>query len=95
MIRERSLAAYKERPALVGEVTGDRIGISLRGGEKLKVREKDIEIVHPGPVQNLDGISVQNPGEGDAGHAAVREVWELLRDTLPEGGTIPLIDIFF
>ena len=90
MIRERSLAAYKGRPALVGEVTGDRIGISLRGGEKLKVREKDIEIVHPGPVQNLDGISVQNPGEGDAGHAAVREVWELLRDTLPEGGTIPL-----
>jgi exoribonuclease-2 len=90
MVRERSLAAYKGRPALVGEVTGDRIGISLRGGEKLRVREKDIEIVHPGPVQNLDSIPGAGVLEGAAEHAAVREAWELLRDTLPEGGTIPL-----
>jgi exoribonuclease-2 len=64
MIRERSLVAYKGRPALTGESGGGKIGISLPGGEELKVREKDIELVHPGPVQNLDGIGGAGGPEG-------------------------------
>ena len=90
MISEHALAAYKNKPALVKEITADRIVIALAGGEKIKVREKDIDILHPGPVKDLAGIG---DAAGEPGSAApnetVREVWELLA----EQGTVSLTEI--
>jgi exoribonuclease-2 len=74
MITENALAVYKNKPALVTETTGDKILIALAGGERIKVREKDIELIHPGPVKDLRGIEA----ESAAGRAAAREAWELL-----------------
>jgi exoribonuclease-2 len=52
MIKKNSLVAYKNKAALVKE-EGDKISISVLGGESLKVREKDIELLHPGPLESL------------------------------------------
>jgi exoribonuclease-2 len=80
MIALKSLVAYKNRPALVAE-TGDKIGICLPGGEILRVREKDIDVIHPGPC----GKEILEPEErsGD-----VRGAWELL-----EGSSVPLREL--
>ncbi|MDR0611955.1 MAG: hypothetical protein LBG45_00415, partial [Dysgonamonadaceae bacterium] len=49
MIREKSLVLYKTRPALA-TAAGEKIDISpLGGGEKIRVREKDIELLSAGP----------------------------------------------
>ncbi|MDR2634112.1 MAG: RNB domain-containing ribonuclease [Treponema sp.] len=70
MIREKSLVVYKNRPALVTDI-GEKIGISVRGGESLRVRAKDVELIHPGPCTpaNLE----QALPQGD-----VSAAWELL-----------------
>jgi exoribonuclease-2 len=79
MIREKSLAIYKNRPALVDGIEGDKINICVLGEgggaelRRLKVREKDIEILHPGPC-SLSDLDAPAP----AGN--VREAWELLAD---------------
>ncbi|MDR3114800.1 MAG: RNB domain-containing ribonuclease [Treponema sp.] len=70
MIRERSLVVYKSRPALVKDI-GEKIGICLEGGESLRVREKDIELLHPGPC-TLESLEQELP------QADVRAAWELL-----------------
>ncbi|MDR1955942.1 MAG: RNB domain-containing ribonuclease [Treponema sp.] len=80
MIREKSLVAYKNRPALVNEI-GEKLGITVLGGESLRVREKDIELLHPGPC-SLEHL-VQEPPAGDV-HAA----WELL-----EGNKVSLKEL--
>jgi exoribonuclease-2 len=87
MVREKSLAVYKNRPALV-MAAGEKIDISfLNGDEGLKVREKDIEIIHPGPVTDVAAlrrdIAALEEGLAAAG-AAVREAWELLADSSGE-----------
>ena len=80
-----ALVAYKNKPALVAEKAQDKIVIALFDGEKIKVREKDIEVIHPGPAKGFDGIV----GAGSAGanaaarESAAREAWELL---LADGG---------
>ena len=81
MIPEKSLVAYKNRPALV-TAGGEKLEISLAGGETLKVREKDVELVHPGPVRSAEEAA-QPPAQ-----ANVREAWELL-----EGGEVPLKEL--
>jgi len=74
MINENSLAIYKNKPALVKEVTTDKITIVLNSGESVKVREKDIGIIHPGPVKSFNDIK-----ENDAlSNANLQETWELL-----------------
>ncbi|MDR2134714.1 MAG: RNB domain-containing ribonuclease [Treponema sp.] len=58
MISPGCLAVYKNRPALVAE-TGEKITITVAGkggSETLRVREKDIEVIHPGPLKSLAGI---------------------------------------
>ncbi|GMO18536.1 MAG: ribonuclease catalytic domain-containing protein [Termitinemataceae bacterium] len=50
--------------------TGDKIVIETAAG-RLRVREKDIELLHPGPVANLSELSGRLP-EGFA-----EEAWEL------------------
>jgi len=58
MFRSQSLALYKNRPVLVLEAR-DRIEIRLDDGSSLKVREKDIVLLHEGPVTSMPG-----PAEG-------------------------------
>jgi exoribonuclease-2 len=78
MIHEKSLVAYKNKPALVVE-TGEKISIALPGGEKLKVRGKDIEFLHRGPCAQADIEALA--AEEDAGNADVKGAWELLAGT--------------
>jgi exoribonuclease-2 len=70
MIPEKSLVVYKNRPALVTDI-GEKIGIVVLGGESFRVREKDIELLHPGPC--VLTILEQELPQGD-----VRAAWELL-----------------
>jgi exoribonuclease II len=58
MIRAQSLALYKNRPALVLELR-DRIEIRLEDGSSLRVRDKDLVLLHEGPVKE-----VPEPAEG-------------------------------
>ena len=72
MINENALAIYKIKPALVKETSSDKITIAIYGGDKIKVREKDIEIIHPGPVKDFNEI------KENGGNANLQETWELL-----------------
>lgn len=64
-----SLALYKIRPALITQVS-DKIDIDLGDGKGKRVREKDIVVLHPGPLKRLDDL---NSVVGD-----LQEAWELL-----------------
>ncbi|MES9858203.1 MAG: RNB domain-containing ribonuclease [Sedimenticola sp.] len=66
-----ALALYKIRPALITQVS-DKIDIELEGGKGKRVRLKDIEILHPGPLHRLSDLA---PLAG-----SVEEAWELLED---------------
>ncbi len=75
---EGSLVLYKNRPARVKHV-GDKLEIEGEGGEVVKVRPKDVTLLHPGPLRSLGGL--QSP-PGD-----VQTAWEVLagtQTTLPE-----------
>lgn len=76
MPRQGSLVLYKNRPARVVGV-GDKLEIELEGGERPRVRPKDVSLLHPGPLDNL-GQLVPQRGE-------VQTAWELLA-----GGTTGL-----
>jgi exoribonuclease II len=52
MFHAQSLALYKNRPVLVLEAR-DKIEIRLEDGGSLKVREKDISLLHEGPVKAI------------------------------------------
>ncbi|MCL2093678.1 MAG: ribonuclease catalytic domain-containing protein [Treponema sp.] len=82
MIPLHSLVLYKTKPALVSGFDDDKILITLPQGESLKVREKDIELLHGGPasLSELEG----DPPPGDP-----REAWELLLDE----GEAPAINL--
>ncbi|MDR2048756.1 MAG: RNB domain-containing ribonuclease [Treponema sp.] len=93
------LAVYKNRPALVAE-TGEKITLIIAGkggAETLKVREKDIEVLHPGPLKSLAGIESPAAGEAPAAEtsvkpgetADVRGAWELLEG----GGPVSLREL--
>ncbi|MDR1073862.1 MAG: RNB domain-containing ribonuclease [Treponema sp.] len=68
-IKEKSLVIYKNKPAIATEIA-EKISISIAGGEKLKVRGKDVELIHPGPCALSDLAELP---KGD-----VRGAWELL-----------------
>jgi exoribonuclease-2 len=73
-----ALVLYKIHPALVSQVS-DKIEIQLAGGKSKRVRDKDVTLLHPGPVQGLASLQAPTP--------AVEEAWELLEGekvTLPE-----------
>jgi exoribonuclease-2 len=84
MFQEKCLVAYKARPAAViaiGGKAGDKIDISVRGGEKLKVREKDVELIHPGPLYaQADGRATENAlaAVAEPLSGEVRDAWELV-----------------
>lgn len=64
-----SLVLYKNRPARVLQ-TGERLEIEVEGSKSLKVRAKDITLLHPGPIESLGDLQ---PQEGD-----IETAWELL-----------------
>ena len=53
MIAPKSLVLYKHRPAFVIARREDKLEIGLDDGSSLKVRDKDLEELHPGPVQTI------------------------------------------
>jgi len=84
MITENALVIYKNKPALVKEASDGKFSISLSDGSSVKVRDKDIEVIHSGPVKNFSGIFIDVP------QAAIREAWELLSD---EGAPVSLKEL--
>ena len=82
-----SLVWYKGRPALVTEL-GEKITIAAAAGkvtETIKVREKDIELLHPGPLNNLTSLTnkpEENPQNNIANDQTIHDAWELI-----SGGT--------
>lgn len=63
MLKEKSLVLYKNRPAVVSAL-GEKISIALAGGESVRVREKDVELLHPGPSPKPEELEASSP-EGD------------------------------
>ena len=82
-ITQGSLVLYKNRPAIVRQ-TGQRLEIELEDGKNLKVRPKDIALLHPGPLRTLNELHLQT---GDAESA--REI--LTGDTVTIGELAELI----
>lgn len=68
-MEKNSLVLYKHNPAIVTSVA-DKIDIELRGGKTKKVRDKDVELLHKGPLRSLEDLQEV---EGQ-----VEEGWELL-----------------
>ena len=68
-----ALVVYKNKPALVKEYSEGKILISLEDGGSVKVREKDIELIYPGPVKDFSFAKNSVVEE-----EAVQEAWELL-----------------
>ncbi len=85
MVNENALVVYKNKPAIVKELSDGKISILLQDGGQVKVREKDIELIHRGPVKDFSGIQGSSVSE-----KALREAWELLTD---EGAPVPLKDL--
>ncbi|MCU7959448.1 MAG: RNB domain-containing ribonuclease [gamma proteobacterium symbiont of Bathyaustriella thionipta] len=65
-----NLVLYKSRPAVVLKVD-DKIEIGFDKGKNKRVRNKDIERLHPGPVSDLSRLQPQP--------ADPQEAWELLQ----------------
>jgi exoribonuclease-2 len=86
--------AYKNHPALVKGREGDKIIISIPASSaspgpsaavtELKVREKDVEFLHPGPCLAAE-LAALAAGPSPA-EIPVREAWELVAAE-SEGGT--------
>ncbi|MCL2759239.1 MAG: ribonuclease catalytic domain-containing protein [Treponema sp.] len=85
MIAENALVIYKNKPAIVKDRTDGKYSISLQSGESVKVRDKDIEVIHPGPIKDFNGIK-----ESSQQDSLIRDVWELLSD---EGALLSLKDL--
>ncbi|WP_461256731.1 RNB domain-containing ribonuclease [Treponema sp. R80B11-R83G3] len=85
MITCGALVIYKNKPAIVKDHADGKFSISLQNGEQVKVRDKDIETLHAGPVNNFNEIERGSPAP-----SAVREAWELLSG---EGASLSLKDL--
>lgn len=65
-----SLVLYKSRPGRVTLFSEKKIDVELDTGEQVKVRPKDVSLLHPGPIQRLNELKM---AQGD-----VQTAWELL-----------------
>jgi exoribonuclease II len=68
-LKPDSLLLYKQRPARLVHA-GDRLEIEVEGGERVRVRPKDVVLLHPGPLPSLAELKVL-PGE-------IHAAWEIL-----------------
>ncbi|NNJ91402.1 MAG: RNB domain-containing ribonuclease [Gammaproteobacteria bacterium] len=64
-----ALVLYKSRPAVVTDV-GEKITIQIEPKKAKRVRDKDIELLHSGPIANASELVAQP--------VDVEEAWELL-----------------
>jgi exoribonuclease-2 len=78
MMQEQALAVFKNRPVVIKETSGDKIHIELDDGSIVKVREKDVELIHPGPVKDLHTLENGAAALLENAGAAVRDAWEVL-----------------
>lgn len=67
-----SLVVYKKRPARLIK-SGERLEIEIEGGNIVKVRPKDIESLHPGPLHSLKEVTEAPDLSGD-----VELAWQIL-----------------
>ncbi|QEN08651.1 RNB domain-containing ribonuclease [Oceanispirochaeta crateris] len=74
-MKKDSLVLYKQVPARVRELLSDKIIILLPDGKEKKVRSKDIQLLHPGPISSLP--------DGAAPDGQIEEAWELLQGESP------------
>jgi exoribonuclease-2 len=82
-ISQGSFVLYKQRPARVLQA-GERVELELEEGKPVKVRPKDVVLLHPGPLERLSDLrSLASPNEGD-----LETAWELLA-----GGTTNLAEL--
>ena len=88
MIQTDALVIYKGKPAIVKERTGEKYTILLSDGTQVKVRDKDIELLHPGPIK--DFLSIETDISLTAINSQIREAWELL---LEENSPLSLKDL--
>lgn len=80
--QRNSLVLYKQGAARIVESGAKRITIELRDGQQLRVRPKDVLLLHPGPVDDLMQLAVQRENSAD-----LLTAWELLagsETSLPE-----------
>ncbi len=68
--RKGSLVLYKHDPARVASLSRKKFTIVLPNGETVRVRPKDVDLLHPGPLESLDQLA---PQEGE-----MKTAWELL-----------------
>ncbi|MGL1904127.1 MAG: hypothetical protein OCC49_18470, partial [Fibrobacterales bacterium] len=52
-----NLVIYREKAAIITSI-GDKIEIKLATGKTVKVRPKDINILHPGPLSNFSQLTL-------------------------------------
>ena len=69
LLRPNSLLLYKNRPARLARIN-DRLEIELESGETANVRYKDVDMLHPGPLNSLSDL---RPVNGE-----VQAAWEIL-----------------
>jgi len=80
------LLVYKGRPARLLS-SGEKIEIELGPGETLKVRPKDVTLIHPGPLARLEDL---HPPAGDPITA-----WEVLRESVQSFNLQELAELTF
>ncbi len=78
-LKTGNLLVYKQQPAVVA-AAGDKIEILTRDGRRLKVRPKDVLLLHEGPLTSPAALQ---PVEGD-----VQTAWELLQGDAPDLQTL-------
>ena len=71
-ISPNSLVIYRTRPGRVMAVSGDKLSLELEGGEAVKVRPKDVSLLHPGPLHSLAELSAHRLSPD------LQTAWELL-----------------
>ncbi len=79
-----ALLCYHGKSAVVVSVSGDKIEIRTEGGNTKSVRPKDVEWIHPGPVQQLPPPAPETPD--------LAEFLELVgEETFPFGEFVELL----
>ena len=83
MIPTGAIVFYKGKPALSTR-DGDKLVLDLQKGQSARVRDKDVELIHPGPHQRL-------PAPADSGD--FETAWEMTAGT--EVGLAELAELVF